>query len=479
MEIPHKIQNFFVRPLDYYFYFFMIIVSMGLLTTPWPALALLPSLTVLVLFILWRFPQCGYYMIIFLVPVTAYRAISEKYDFMTISKLVGGWLIVVLLASCVLKKKTLRLQSSSFHMIFLLLLITYALSAAFSPYFLNCLNDIRQLVSAYIIYFLTLLFISKRGFTKTLPMILVLTISAGAVLSIAGYMFDMPLFAMGLGSSSLKRSIGLASNPNHFAAMVIYALPLVWAMFYNAARISLRVIAVFLFLINLAAVILSYSRSGALVLMSVLAILTLCSKNCFRPRHIGFVLLGVAIFFSFAWRFIPVSYWERQKSMTHTQTDSSLGRRMSYLIVGWEAFKDNPLLGSGPGTFNNIYSTSSYAAYFAQKTGDYRRVAHNTYLEVIVGTGLIGFFFFLLILAITLMNYQKAERHFRSAGMEKMATWVRAYQISFVSQLIYFLFLSGNYEKYIWLSIGLSQVIKQFTGELGGGKSHDVSILDR
>ena len=109
-----------------------------------------------------------------------------------------------------------------------------------------------------------------------------------------------------------------------------------------------------------------------------------------RSQHFGFVFLFAGIIFTTVIAVTPPSYWERQVSLTKWQ-DSSIGRRQAYLIVGWQSFKEHPFLGSGTGTFRDLYSKSNYARVFAKEGSTTRRFAHNTYVEVLVGSGILGF----------------------------------------------------------------------------------------
>ena len=126
--------------------------------------------------------------------------------------------------------------------------------------------------------------------------------------------------------------------------------------------------------------------------------------------------------------------------------------------MGWDAFKQNPFLGSGPGTFRDIFSISNYARLFEREGGTNRRFAHNTYLEVLVGTGFMGLLIFFLILWRALRNFHLARRYFQLFNNEEMVSMIRAYQLSFISLLIYLLMFSNTYHKYLLLSFALSQV---------------------
>ena len=218
---------------------------------------------------------------------------------------------------------------------------------------------------------------------------------------------------------------------------------------------------------------LTYSRGGAIVLAVVLLLILIEHIRKFKVKHLGFVTALLLIAIIMIIFFVPSSYWERQKSITETKTDTAMGRRISYLYFGWEAFKEHPIIGSGPGTFSKIYATSIYARHFAIGEEDYYRDAHNSYLEVVVETGAISFVIFLIIIWFSLKNFNNAKILFLSHGEKEMAALVGAYRTSFLSMLIYFFMLSTTYNKYFWFSLALSQIALRFAQKIPGGEYNE------
>jgi O-antigen ligase len=159
--------------------------------------------------------------------------------------------------------------------------------------------------------------------------------------------------------------------------------------------------------------------------------------------------------------FIPESYIQRILTVADVKTDQSIGRRASYLLVGKEAIIKKPFFGHGPGTFRDLYGQSSHAVVYKWARGldpdVNRRVAHNSYMEVIVGAGLFGFVIYMIILGIAFKNFNTAKAIFYKNAMPDMVSLTRAYQYGFLAVLVGFLFLSVNYFKYFWLSLALSQ----------------------
>ena len=79
-----------------------------LLLRPDPWLAVLPPLLLPVLFLLGRYPECGYYLIVALIPMNAWQGLMDKYEFFTISKLVGILVILSVFLKIVSRQELLN-----------------------------------------------------------------------------------------------------------------------------------------------------------------------------------------------------------------------------------------------------------------------------------------------------------------------------------------------------------------------------------
>jgi O-antigen ligase len=240
--------------------------------------------------------------------------------------------------------------------------------------------------------------------------------------------------------------------------MLTFSLPILAHFFFSSSRAFEKVLLAGLFVLNITSVILTYSRGGAIILAVVLTFLLLEYIRRLRPRYFGFITSAVLIAILSIVILVPGSYWERQKSVKNTVTDTAISRRISYLYVGWNIFKENPILGTGPGTFKEIYSNSNYAFQYQSEGKSRRRVAHNAYLEVLIGSGLLGFIIYSIIIILAFKNFSVSIRRFLSYGKKEMASLVRAYRLSFIVIVLAFFTLSANFHKYFWLSIALSQV---------------------
>jgi putative inorganic carbon (HCO3(-)) transporter len=437
-------------------------LSTVLLATPYYPLAVLPGFAVILILLIGRFPEYGYYLIIFLIPFNGYTTFTSAYKFLTISKVIGILVLIVLAFRFIVNKtKPIDVKSNLWPLLIIFFAINF-LTACSSDYPDTSFNMLRKAITAYSFFFLALIFSSRHVYSQVLPKILVVSTCISAALSIFGYIFNIPMFVMNINSESIKRAVGGSSGPNEFCVILTFSIPVIAHLFFREDRPFRRAIFGGMFVVNVIAIMMTYSRSGFILVSIILCLLGINYFKKLKPIYTGFVTLFLLLGIIVAYISIPESYKYRIQTVTDVRTDASIGRRVSYLLVGKEAFMKKPLFGHGPGTFRDIYSQSSHARVFNYNRrldpDKNRRAAHNSYLEVIVGTGLLGSFIYMIILVIAFRNFNTAKAIFHKNARPDMVSITNAYQYCFFAVLVGFLFLSGNYHKYFWLSLALSQV---------------------
>jgi O-antigen ligase len=151
----------------------------------------------------------------------------------------------------------------------------------------------------------------------------------------------------------------------------------------------------------------------------------------------------------------PASYFERQSTILEgAEADKSTRRRTDYLVVGLRSFLKHPILGTGTLTFDKTWVRSEQTL----KYDFVERPAHNTYLEVLVGSGAIGLGLFLMLLLQSFANFSQAKKALIALDQEALASLAGMYRLSLVAVLIYFLFKSGLDHKMFLLILPLSQI---------------------
>jgi putative inorganic carbon (hco3(-)) transporter len=440
----------------------LVSVSMFLLTGPNYRLAVIPALSVPFVFLIWRRPYIGFYAILFLTPFDEFTVLSETYRFVTVPKIIGVLTVIVLLLHYLVSHNHNYDIRSSLWKWMLAFWLVSLVSALFSDYYFNSFNTLRRFITGYAFFLMALAFLSEEDFRKRLPALIIFSTSVGVLLSIFGYFTKSPLFLLSV-RSEFSRITGGAGDPNEFAMMIIFALPLFAYMTGRIKTRFMKLVTALFFSLSIVAVINTYSRTGAVIMLTTLLFIAIQYMRFLRPKTSGFVFLGLTVLIIGAFTVIPDSYWNRQKTMTDRETDFSVGRRFSYLVVAYDNFKKHPILGTGPGTFRDVYGTSRWTLKYERDNESPKRVAHNTYVEVLAGSGLTGLCFFMLIIAAALRNFFTAWKRARKAKDLEMENLIMANIISFWVILSAFLFLSIYFHKYFWLTLATSQVCQRIS----------------
>ncbi len=459
------------RPVQSLFSIFIIVISVGLLATPYYYLTILPSFAIIIFILLSKYPQYGFYLIIFLIPFGAYRGLSGDYQFIKIHWIIAFFLSVYIALQIVVMKRSPANLHSNLWTGFVALFTVSLISALASEYSLTSFDNLRLLFVAILFVALNLVFISKRGFLDTLPLIIILSISVSSFLSIISYLFDALVFKG--GTENFERGIGGSIDPNNMAFMIVFSLPLIVNWFFQTRKNSIKCLSLSLLTVNIISLILTYSRGGAIVLLITTSLLFIQHREKFKPKYLWCVTSLLAISIVIILVFVPTSYWERQRKITDTVTDHAIGRRISYLYVAWDAFKKDPIIGSGPGTFREIYAGTSFASQYEQEGRTKRRFAHNTYIEFLIGSGLIGITVFFIILWYALRNFHIAKKTFLMKGSNKLYSITGAYQLSFLTLLTFLFMFSDMYHKYLLISLALSQVALRLSQETKNEQLYD------
>jgi O-antigen ligase len=89
-------------------------------------------------------------------------------------------------------------------------------------------------------------------------------------------------------------------------------------------------------------------------------------------------------------------------------------------------------------------------------------VTHNTYLQMLAELGVVGLVMFAALVACGLVVAIKALRRIPQQDSE-LAWLVRATVVAAVGMFVAYFFFSAQYEKQLWLILGLLAVVPAIT----------------
>ncbi|MND81489.1 O-Antigen ligase [compost metagenome] len=339
-------------------------------------------------------------------------------------------------------------------------MLMYLLSLWCSESLPMSMGHLREIVIGLVLFVLTLMFARDMNLDMFCRLI---SVSVGLTCALA--MFSAKYQDQG-------RASGLLEDPNGFAMLIAFAIPLALLQVLKSPNSFMRIGWGLLSLLLFAGMTKTQSRSGLVVLLISL-VLGLYHYRVqlqrLRPRHLGFAMLAMAILVPAAISVMPAEYIARIKSLAvlssgvNAHEDDSLGRRASYIVVGGAMIRENPVLGSGPGTFPLHYAHTGFAKAFTttnHKTTDLYRRAHNTYLEIFSELGIPAGLFFVALIAASLYNMLKARAAWLLRRDHERADLATHLGMSLLSLSLFLMFLSAPNQKYVWIMLALSSVLR-------------------
>ena len=432
----------------------LFIGSAVMLATPYAAFAPGLVLALAGFAVLWGRPVLG---VIGLAALVSLEGAFPGQPLLSGAKLIGGASLAIVAVQLVLRKIPADRLGGNIWRPLLLFLAVYVTSFAASIDFDASSIHARQLIVGMVLLVVTLATRDRLDFSLLAKAIVIPTTATCAL--------TLAVFARNVDG----RAVGLMSDPNYFALLLAFALPLAFMLAIDERRLVPRAFWLGSIGLMAAGTVASDSRSGFLVMMVAVGALAWIYRGFIgrlRARDFGWLALAVAIILPLAAALVPASYVERIQSIALMESgvrnkDTSLGRRMSYVLVGVEAIKSDPVIGSGPGTYAGHYGRSSYATAFSfdPDEPDLFRRAHNTYLELLVDTGVLGGLCFVALVLCGLRNFWRAGRIARERGDDRLMRWAVHFGASYLSLCAFLVFLSAPNHKYLWMSLALSVIL--------------------
>jgi O-antigen ligase len=120
---------------------------------------------------------------------------------------------------------------------------------------------------------------------------------------------------------------------------------------------------------------------------------------------------------------------------------------------------DHPVVGVGAGNFQVVapeYATETFNLRSVHLVVDEPHVAHSTYLGVFADLGVVGLLAFVLVVTACLMLALRSAKLFAMTRDGELELVSRAVVVGLIGMLTALVFLSGQYEKQLWLLLGFA-----------------------
>lgn len=251
-----------------------------------------------------------------------------------------------------------------------------------------------------------------------------------------------------------ERLSGGIADPNFLAAVVVAAVLIATFLAISPGQPGLvRVLLLPLIVLGLVTVFLTESRGG-LIALAVGLVVVLLVAGPVRARAVALTLVAAALAVGY---FALAASTESRDRIADITEQGSSGRTDQWAIAV-EIFRDHPVLGVGLANFSDVsgtYTAGSFNLVLVEQLLRARPVVHNTYLEVAAELGGLALVITLLVCLGSVAVAVRALR--RTAGRVEPAVEqaLRALIPATVALLVAYFFLSGLYEKQLWLLLGL------------------------
>jgi putative inorganic carbon (hco3(-)) transporter len=249
------------------------------------------------------------------------------------------------------------------------------------------------------------------------------------------------------------RVTGGIGDANELAAILIPALALAGFAMSIERNVVLRWVQLVFVSTYVVALVRAESRGG-FVGIGAMLLAALVFAGPARPRAVALIGIVAAVGITY---YTYVAPPESLKRITNFSAGASSGRsdlwHVALAISG-----DHPVVGIGAGNFPLVeprYALSNQNITRPDLIVGTPRVVHNTYLNVLVELGAIGLAMFSVFFVGALVAGWRGIRAFvreRAADAELVA---RGILVGTLGMLAAFVFLSAQYEKQLWLLLGV------------------------
>jgi O-antigen ligase len=239
------------------------------------------------------------------------------------------------------------------------------------------------------------------------------------------------------------------SDPNTFAATIVYSLPFAWGLWKSKSTPWIRKGLIFYAAMSIIAVFLTGSRSGFVTLTLFGLLINIQGKK----KVVG--LMALIILSVISWQMLPAQLKSRyltiyDGSINRDATVSAQGR-IDGLRNGLKLWSKSPVFGWGAGNFP--YAVETIKVYD-------RMQAHNLYGQLAADLGIIGIIaFFAICFSFyrTQRNILKVNSFLKKAKIDKKTHFIPEISSACLNIMLLLLFngcFGHNLYRYTWLVIG-------------------------
>ena len=255
------------------------------------------------------------------------------------------------------------------------------------------------------------------------------------------------------------RFTGGGGDPNVQAAGYVAAMFLIIGLIPIYRSRAMRFSLVFAFALVTVGFLATQSRGGLLALIAATVVALIVAPR-YRRR-----ILGLGAIMCVAIGVLLATTPGALSRITNFGGGSS--GRGDLWRVALDVFHDHPLAGVGAGNFEAVES------HFVLRPGAISRIqylvdvphlVHNTYLQLLAETGVIGLALFLAVVLGSLRATWSAVKHFEASGSLELADLARAVLMGTVAMLVALFFISDGDDVRLWVLLAMGPALLTLAG---------------
>ncbi len=257
------------------------------------------------------------------------------------------------------------------------------------------------------------------------------------------------------------RFTGGGGDPNVQAAGFVATMFLIMGLIPMYRRAAVRIALVLSFALVTVGFLATQSRGGLLALLAS-AILAMILAPRYRRRILGLLVIVAAA--------VAVLLASQPGALSRiTNFGGGSSGRGDLWRVALDVFHNHPFAGVGAGNFEAVES------HFVLRPGSISRIeyltdvphlVHNTYLQLLAETGIVGLIGFLVVVAGSLRASWLAVKRFEERSQPDYADLARGVMLGTVGMLVALFFISDGDDLRLWVLMAMGPALLTLAGRI-------------
>jgi putative inorganic carbon (hco3(-)) transporter len=260
----------------------------------------------------------------------------------------------------------------------------------------------------------------------------------GLSLGVVGIKYG--LFGLVSGGARFSQGYGgMITDNNDMALAFNMSIPFLWFMLPKIPWRSIQLVFLGFIFCTMVAVVMTFSRGGALTLGFIMLLALFYSKN-------RLIMLALFAVMSLPGVVLVGKQWlDRISTIAVPTREASANSRFELIRVAFKVWQESPISGVGFGGVNFREAAKKYTI-LANKD----LVAHNTYMQMLADCGILAFFVFIALLWGNILWLGLSSRRM-AKDFPDLACYPRAIQASLVAFAVGGAVLSRTQFDYLYI----------------------------